>query len=437
MKKLSLNDFIIKANDVHGNKYDYSKTIYINVRSKVEIICPIHNSFFQKPITHLAGKGCKKCGTIKSIAGCINSLLKTKDLFINESILIHGNKYDYSKVNYKNTDRKVIIICPTHGEFKQNPSSHIRGSGCNKCGLIKKAISKTFNTNMFVQKAKEVHKNKYDYFKSVYTKNKNKLIITCLIHGDFFQIAADHLNGHGCKFCGAYKNEQLVAEFFDEKNIAYMNLRIDLNINGEIKRCFPDFYLPQYNMFIEYNGRQHYEPVIFQKETVDISHDRFEKQLQRDFALREFCKNNSVELLEIDGRKYTNKKIHKLLTSVFLNKKSIVDSKIIKPWGFEEILRVDDKYTIKRLFMKENERCSIQKHLYKYETIMVFSGELNLYIGTSLESLEKRTLSSGDVVHIEPNIIHRMEGKTDCIYFETSTSHLFDVVRLVDDYNRI
>ncbi len=183
------DEFIKKARAKHGNTYDYSKSEYVNHCTKIIIICAIHGEFKQTPNSHLNGSGCSKCGG--------NYKMNTDD-FIIRAISKHGNKYDYSKTNYIDIFTKVIIICPTHGEFKQTPAGHInKGTGCPKCnGGYKLDISE------FIERSKSIHENKYDYSKVVYIKNSLNVIIGCPIHGDFNQTPAMHLVGHGCQICG-------------------------------------------------------------------------------------------------------------------------------------------------------------------------------------------------------------------------------------------
>ena len=121
--------FIQKAKEIHSDKYDYSKVEYINNHTKVCIICPEHGEFWQKPIHHTQGKGCPYCGGTKK--------LTTKE-FVEKAKQIHGDKYDYSKVDYISTETKVCIICPEHGEFWQTPHAHLNGHRCPNCfGNIK------------------------------------------------------------------------------------------------------------------------------------------------------------------------------------------------------------------------------------------------------------------------------------------------------------
>lgn len=121
--------FVKKATEVHGGKYDYSKSLYIHSKRVVEIICPKHGSFFQKPTKHLSGQGCSQCGSEEG-----NFKFKdTTESFVNKAIEIHGERYDYSKVEYKNSDSKVLVVCPKHGIFVQAPTAHLMGQGCPKC----------------------------------------------------------------------------------------------------------------------------------------------------------------------------------------------------------------------------------------------------------------------------------------------------------------
>ena len=199
--KLTTEEFVKKAREVHGDKYDYSKVEYKNSATKVCIICPIHGEFKQTPNNHLRGQNCPKCGG--------RGKLITED-FIKKAKEVHGNKYDYSKADYKNNHTKVTIICPAHGEFKQIPSSHLQGSGCPKCGGREK-----LTTEGFIKRAKEIHDNKYDYSKVDYKNAVTKVTIMCPIHGKFEQKPSDHLSSKGCPKCGGC--EKLTIEEFTKR----------------------------------------------------------------------------------------------------------------------------------------------------------------------------------------------------------------------------
>ena len=200
-KRLTTEEFIGKARSIHGDFYDYSLVEYVNNKIKVVIACPIHGEFTQKPSDHLKGQGCKTCGYNK------NSKSKKSNTqeFIEKAKEVHSDKYDYSKVEYINSTTKVTISCYEHGDFEISPNSHLNGRGCIGCSsnTIKKVNSS--NKDQFIQKAKEIHNNKYDYSKSEYIGSKEKITINCTIHGDFEQKPNDHLNGHGCPVCSNRK----------------------------------------------------------------------------------------------------------------------------------------------------------------------------------------------------------------------------------------
>lgn len=132
-KSTKTQEFIEKAKIIHNNKYKYTNTIYVNNKTLVKIICPIHGELEQRPNDHLRGRGCRKCQYDKFSYNTAEFILK--------SIKIHGNTYNYDKANYVNNRTSVTIICHIHGEFKQRPDSHLCGKGCSKCysGISKKA----------------------------------------------------------------------------------------------------------------------------------------------------------------------------------------------------------------------------------------------------------------------------------------------------------
>ena len=129
-KRLTTEEFVQKAKKIHGGAYDYSKVIYVDTKTKVCIICPKHGDFQQTPNNHLQGQGCPKCADIAN--GDVKRMDKAE--FIQKANIVHGGKYDYSKVKYINALTKVHISCPIHGTFYQRPANHLFGQGCRRCG---------------------------------------------------------------------------------------------------------------------------------------------------------------------------------------------------------------------------------------------------------------------------------------------------------------
>jgi hypothetical protein len=195
-RRSSTDDFIKKAKEKHGNKYDYSKVVYIKAIEKIEIICSVHGMFEQTPNSHLRGKGCRKCSTIINADNARSST----DNFIKKAKEKHSNEYDYSLVVYINAVEKVIIICKVHGRFEQTPNSHLGGHKCYQChGPLKST------TDNFIKKSKEKHGDTYDYSSVVYISAVDKVSIICKTHDVFDQTPNNHLNGNGCPTCG-YKS---------------------------------------------------------------------------------------------------------------------------------------------------------------------------------------------------------------------------------------
>lgn len=214
-------NFIEKSILIHGDKYDYSKSNYIGSKSKILIICPIHGEFYQFPYMHSSGSGCPKCR--KHELTTIR-VAKYKSLFIERSIALYGDKYDYSQVVYIDTVTKVKITCKLHGDFYQTPNRHLKGVGCDYC-RIRKTSSKNSNcAGKFIEKAKSIHGDKYDYSMSEYKSSKEKIAIICPECGVFFQQPNSHLSGHGCPSCPVIANHTTKSDFIESAKAIHNNL---------------------------------------------------------------------------------------------------------------------------------------------------------------------------------------------------------------------
>jgi len=187
-KRKTTQQFIEDAYCKHGDKYNYKLVDYKGSNKKIKIICPIHGMFEQKPNNHLNGNNCPKCSYINR--GC-----KSTQQFIIDARKIHDDKYNYSLVQYKNSNTKIKIICPEHGVFEQKPNNHLNGNNCPKCSCKYKSIDK------FIKEAKEVHSDKYDYSLVKYRNAHTKVKIICPVHGIFEQTPNHHIQGQGCKKC--------------------------------------------------------------------------------------------------------------------------------------------------------------------------------------------------------------------------------------------
>tara|TARA_Y200000002_G_scaffold337301_1_gene305972 strand:+ start:471 stop:1637 length:1167 start_codon:yes stop_codon:yes gene_type:complete len=202
--KFDKKKFINKSIEVHGDKYDYSKVEYKNIHTKVIITCPEHGDFSQSPNNHQKGHGCIECSGTKQ---------RTTKEFIDESKIIHGDTYDYSKVDYSSLRNRVTIVCSIHGEFKQHPSNHLKGHGCEKCSFKLISDVKSFSKKEFIEKSKKIHGDKYNYEKVDYKTMVVDVIIGCKEHGDFTQQPYIHSVGSGYPQCspgGFHINKQSI-----------------------------------------------------------------------------------------------------------------------------------------------------------------------------------------------------------------------------------
>ncbi len=283
--------FIEGANIIHNNKYDYSKVEYVDIRTKLTIICPIHGEFKQKPTTHIhTACGCQQCGANKTRV----SNTTTVDDFIKTAHNIHNNKYNYSNVDYKTTHTNVKIICPIHGEFKQKPANHIcRSSGCPKCQYDKLSTNNlSMTTPEFINKCVSIHGNKYDYSIVEYKGHHKKIKVICPTHGFWVVTANNHIVNNSC--CPQCSNK------YSKNSIAWLNalakdsgIHIQHGENGG-EYSIPntpyhaDGYCAETNTIYEFHGDYWYgNPNKFASEFINQVKDKTKGELYRDTIIRE------------------------------------------------------------------------------------------------------------------------------------------------------
>lgn len=300
-KKITTEEFIERAKKIYNDKYDYSKTKYISYHDKVNIFCKKHQEEFSiTPADFLSGHGCKKCGYETNTSKRTSN---TKE-FINKAKKIHNNKYNYSLVNYANSQTKIKIICPEHGEFEQTPNSHLKGRGCPVCGLNENKSKRAKSAENFIKDSLKIHGNKYNYNLVNYINNKVKVKIICPIHGVFEQSPNIHLKGCGCPQC-FYKSrgEEIIALVLEENGFKQ---NIDFFREYKFEDCkdknsLPfDFYIPSKNLLIEFNGKQHYEKRKGFKDT----RESFLLRKHHDWLKRKYAHDNNINLLIIPYWKF-------------------------------------------------------------------------------------------------------------------------------------
>lgn len=338
--KSSNEEFVKKAQAIYGTLYDYSKVEYKGNKEKVCIICPEHGEFWMTPNNHLRGHRCPECyGTPK----------KSIERFITQAQEVHGYKYDYRKVIYRSIGAKVRIICPEHGEFLQIAYSHLKGSGCPICNKKQRITEQ-----VFLERARNIHKDKYDYSKMQYVDSHTKILIVCPVHGEFWQRPNNHLRSAGCPRCaGSYlltrdefidKSRLVHKNKYDYSKVEYVNYSTKVciicpehgefwqtpnvhlfgggcptcpqsNMEAEMrrfldghhikyeqektfrwlrynKRMFLDFFLPEYNIAIECHGLQHFKSIDL------FGGDEFFKLTQeRDREKQKLCEEHGIQVL--------------------------------------------------------------------------------------------------------------------------------------------
>ncbi len=291
--------FIWKAMHIHDYKYDYSNVVYIKAEIPVEIICKVngHKPFSQTPSRHLQGRGCQKCAYIRNS----NNRRKTIEEFIKEAKQIYGDKYDYSKVKYIDTHTEVIIICPIHGDFSKTPKAHLNGEGCQLCSIKKRRDEQTMTLGEFIEKANNIYGiGTYDYSKVIYVNNYTEVTIICHKHGEFLKTPNAHLSSQGCPKCkNNYKGEIAIRNFLTEYKIEFKEQKKFDDCKD--KRQLPfDFYIPLYNLCIEFDGEGHFKPIKRSKEMTDKQAEENLNYIQKHDKIKtNYCKNNGINLLRI------------------------------------------------------------------------------------------------------------------------------------------
>jgi len=235
MRRLTTIEFIQKSTMMNNCRYSYSNVIYKNARTNVVITCIKHGNFSQNPSVHLHQKsGCPKC---KSYANGVLKKSNTHD-FTEKSIIVHGATYDYSLVEYENNQKKVKIICSSHGEFSQTPANHLFGSGCKQCADCKSSKALVLGLKSFSDKAKMTHGDKYNYSSVNYINTATKVKIICSSHGEFSQTPNSHFQGNGCPRCSGkakYNKKKFLLRAMEVHGNRYKYTAIGKNITNRTK----------------------------------------------------------------------------------------------------------------------------------------------------------------------------------------------------------
>lgn len=274
--RYTTEEVIEKFKTIHKNTYTYDKFVYNGSHTKSIVTCPIHGDFLVTPNKHLLGRGCPKCA---------NNIKLTNDDFKQRLINIFGDKYLLNEVEYNGCKTKIKLYCKEHGNFVSTAYHLLQGHGCPKCGIKRTTEKKSLTLGECLERFKTIHGNRYDYSKVEYINMRTKVSIICPEHGEFWQTPSKHIYGRGCPKCKRSHLENDISvllannniEFIEQKKFKWLGLQS------------LDFYLPRYNIAIECQGLQHFEPT---------KHFEYcDTLLKRDKLKYQLCQENNVELL--------------------------------------------------------------------------------------------------------------------------------------------
>ena len=290
--------FLIRASTIHHNKFIYPEQ---EIKKYITIICPIHDEFQQNIDSHLKGYGCKKCSNKEKI---------NFEIFKEKSEKIHTNVngkplYIYIKpeTEIENNKQNVNIICKKHGIFTQSIHNHMSGKGCKKCGLEKSGEKQKILFEERVKIAQNIHQDEfgnplYVYYNDNYKDKTSKLKIFCKsCENIFFQRFDNHIKSCGCICKKESIGEKTIANYLKNKNINFIRQHTFENCRNPItkkKKYSFDFYLPDFNICIEYDGRLHYEPIEYfgGEKVLNIIKNN-------DKNKTNYCKSNNITLVRI------------------------------------------------------------------------------------------------------------------------------------------
>lgn len=294
-RRLDVKKLIERFKSVYGDKYDYSQIVYIKESTKLDIVCPIHGKFVRTAVAHFKCKrGCPKCKKEN-----VMDLEYTKRRFEAWKAKVKqfwgDDTYDLSNTKYVNSDSLVEIKCNKHNiAFKTLAGMFSRGfGGCKQCYDERASGNhrKKFQP-IFLKKAQKIHGAKYDYSLVEYITNYIPVKIICKYHGIFEQSPDSHTNmGCGCPTCCSSRGEEKIGIFLNNRNIEYIFQHF---VKIDNSNHYFDFYIPSLNLMIEFDGKQHFEPIKFFG-----GKKAFDETVKRDNIKNIYCTQQKISLLRI------------------------------------------------------------------------------------------------------------------------------------------
>lgn len=298
----TFKDVALACGEEHQFQYDYANIIsdtlvhgdIITSNSKINIVCPLHGMFTQTINKHLySHTGCPKClrDRVKKVR------TKTTEQFIKDAIHVHGDIYNYDNTRYVNVNVSVEVSCPTHGPFYVTPRSHILAPHV-KCPVCSLKDRNDQSTKRFIEKSKQIFGDTFSYKNTKWKSVNEKLTISCKKHGDFDVLPFNHLaHMSGCPICNTSKGETIIFQFLKEHMVDFQYQVKFMGCKSKRPLIF-DFYLPEFNTVIEYDGEQHFTPVRFGGSSL-VAEKMFKRTLQHDDIKNKFLISQKIELLRI------------------------------------------------------------------------------------------------------------------------------------------
>ncbi|MDB0013213.1 hypothetical protein N9F22_00040 [Alphaproteobacteria bacterium] len=295
----TLDDLISQFRAAHGDKYDYSKVRLKLWNERVRIRCPDHGWFAQQVKLHSEGRGCKKCGytetALKNRLGAGNLLQRFRD--------IHGEEFDYDFTNFETIRDKIKIKCPMHDWYEQVASDHLHYPGCPACKAETLSKIKSRQLSDFLKDARAIHGDKYDYslckgdeVGRLIKSTDGKITLICPQHGQFEIDPTQHIHSkNGCSRCVESAGEALISTVLSELQLEFEAQWKNHNLRDKRKLRF-DFYVEEYRWAIEFNGKQHYEPIAFFDDNFGDGEIAFRNRVRRDKMKAKYCLENQISL---------------------------------------------------------------------------------------------------------------------------------------------
>lgn len=299
-------DFIRKAIEKHGSKYDYSLVEYTKSNVKVKIKCNKCGGVFeQTPAMHLSGNGCSICNPPHKKL--------THEEFVERLSKTHPNLEVLSEYNGK--DKKITVRCKIHNHtYETTPHRLVQGANCKYCYDDRRGDTLRNDINDVIERLNVIHSNKYQFpnIHNEYINCKSKITVVCPIHGVFISTANKMLKGCGCPYCDESHNERFINNLLTETKIGFeREKKFDwLGLQSL------DFYLPEYNIGVEVQGEFHFKSITIKGNVVD-----YRKQLRRDEKKKRLCDEHGIKLIYI----IPSKLMKKLHVSEIYNENDIIE----------------------------------------------------------------------------------------------------------------